>query len=860
MDADETVESQISEWSKKRPHWQRTVLRRLTTGPPLAQTELEIIADKLIAGRKESAAPLNETEISSAASEEAATITLESVGDITNVNGLIDGETLTFGDTGLTVVYGHNASGKSGYARLIKAVSGALHVEPVHGNVFTDNGDDPQAEIVYRRDREHETVTWPDNGDGDLRAIRFYDEACGNTYIDRESELTYRPSALTLLDALIAVCDEVNSMLDQRLAENDKAKGQLPTPPEASEAEAFIGSLTASTTKKQIDEACRLPGDVDDQRRELSQQEARLRNSDPATECKRLEILADQAEMLSEHIEALIEPLSDAAVTNAITARDKAVELRDAAVFASSEAFSDEPVTGVGTETWRAMWEAARRFSETEAYQDHEFPATDGDARCVLCQQELFSDAAGRLTRFETFVQDQTAKRAAKAETVFEKIRKNLDVLVVKPAEIAADLVTLKADKPKLAKSTIKWLKVAEKRRKATVARISGETDDEPPPLEAEPHEKLDTYADNQRTAAAKIDSAQFNQNLAEVTSKRANLEGRIELAKKKVKVVAEVERLRKRAAIEAAKHETDTAQITRQASTIMNRSITDQVLDRFQTEAQRMGLVQVELTATGGRKGKLQQRPALVDTDTVVPIQQVLCEGEQTALGLAGFFTEAHFDTSESALVFDDPVTSLDHIRRERVADRVVEFAGQRQVVVFTHELAFVIDLTRSAKREGLRVTERRIERVGDTSPGKVGDTYPWKAKDVGSRFNALENELAKIKKNRPSWTNEEYEEACAKWAGRLSETWERLVHLEVISQVFDTATFEVKPMKFRILGRITPRDDDEFQESYGRCSKWASRHDKSPEINYVAPEPAVLEEELKRVREWWKRIKTYR
>jgi wobble nucleotide-excising tRNase len=37
-------------------------------------------------------------------------------------------------------------------------------------------------------------------------------------------------------------------------------------------------------------------------------------------------------------------------------------------------------------------------------------------------------------------------------------------------------------------------------------------------------------------------------------------------------------------------------------------------------------------------------------------PVAQVLSEGEQTALGLAGYFTEAHFDDSKSALVLDDP------------------------------------------------------------------------------------------------------------------------------------------------------------------------------------------------------------
>jgi hypothetical protein len=41
---------------------------------------------------------------------------------------------------------------------------------------------------------------------------------------------------------------------------------------------------------------------------------------------------------------------------------------------------------------------------------------------------------------------------------------------------------------------------------------------------------------------------------------------------------------------------------------------------------------------------------------------------------------------------------------------------------------------------------------------------------------------------------------------------------------------------------------------------SQWAKRHDKSGMVNYVAPEISLLEQELERVAEWFKRVKAYR
>ena len=95
------------------------------------------------------------------------------------------------------------------------------------------------------------------------------------------------------------------------------------------------------------------------------------------------------------------------------------------------------------------------------------------------------------------------------------------------------------------------------------------------------------------------------------------------------------------------------------------------------------------------------------------VPIPDVLSEGEQTALGMAGFLAEVRTDPSKSALIFDDPVSSLDHERRDKVAKTLVTLAAERQSIVFTHDLAFVLALKKHAVHDSVQVTERSIERL---------------------------------------------------------------------------------------------------------------------------------------------------
>lgn len=71
--------------------------------------------------------------------------------DLTGVNALAPSQQLTFGDAGITIIYGHNASGKSGYARVIKTAVGARVREDVLGDVFASSGPTSQSAVIEYR-------------------------------------------------------------------------------------------------------------------------------------------------------------------------------------------------------------------------------------------------------------------------------------------------------------------------------------------------------------------------------------------------------------------------------------------------------------------------------------------------------------------------------------------------------------------------------------------------------------------------------------------------------------------------------------------------------------------------------------
>jgi ABC-type uncharacterized transport system ATPase subunit len=346
------------------------------------------------------------------------------------------------------------------------------------------------------------------------------------------------------------------------------------------------------------------------------------------------------------------------------------------------------------------------------------------------------------------------------------------------------------------------------------------------------------------------------------VARRIAELELIEQIAGARQSVVDEIARLKARQQLEAAKSAAATTGITKKIAELSEESITDVVRDTFTRETDRLRLERVTIARTRAEKGALLHQPKLVGARQQVTLPRVFSEGEQTALGLAAFFTEAHLDASRSALVLDDPVTSLDHVRRSLVATRLASLAQVRQVVVFTHDVAFVADLKREAGGMGVLVTERSVTRslADERKPGLCSSTHPWKAKDAAARLDHLRKELGRIKREATGWEHEAYENAVSAWAGGLSEAWERIFSQEIVGAIIADGGIEIRPMMVKVLARFTETDHAEFNASYSRVSQWAKRHDKSALVNFVAPDVSDLEKELTMVETWLKRVKAYK
>lgn len=662
-----------------------------------------------------------------------------------------------------------------------------------------------------------------------------------------------------VLDQLISVCDEVRGVLDDRLRALDQARQPLPVLGPGTTASAFLNGLRAGTTEDQVREACTIATDTRERLAAQLIEEARLKATNPKAERLLADTQASGLEVLATVVERHEGLLGSNGIRETVVLTAAAADSRSAATIAAAANFDSEPLGGVGGEAWRQLWEAARTFSTTEAYHEHEFPFVGEGARCVLCHQDLGSDASDRFTRFQRFITDTTETDASAAEAALAIRRELIRGCVSLDATDASRLARLVAADANLGAALTAWFADSKVVATALDLAIDSATPEWPSGNVAGPRAELQTAALAARARSKGIDVSSVAEALRNASLARAELESQVALNESQGAVLTELARLKRHAVVDGARKQTDTAVITRKSSDLTREYVTKRVRDHFTRESEGLRLRRITLDDKSGVKGKLLHRPTLLGAAAPATITEVLSEGEQTALGLSGFFTEIEFDATESAVVVDDPVTSLDHGRRGLVAHRLVQLAGDRQVVVFTHDVSFVGDLVKAADNAHIDVAERWIQRNGDVL-GICLEEHPWTARDVAKRLGLLDASLAAIKRGRASMDQDTYERSCSTWANDLSGTWERAVSVEIINEVVDRGTQEVRPKKFRILAAITQQDNDDFQAGYGRSSEWIRRHDKDASRNYVPPEPDELEAELFRLRAWFARIKGYR
>lgn len=847
-----TAYDDVIAWATTRPWWQQQVLACLANGDVLGEGDYTEIAESLF---RDPPTPPDGGWFAAVAPPAASSdepVRILSVKDVANVNRLAENQELAFERDGLTVIYGNNGSGKSGYARVIQSMVRTRHRADILPDVFAESPGQKAGQVTFLVGQAEQTASLGAPAHPALSRVAFYDEHCGDTYLNIEAEISYRPSAVQLLDDLTEVCSGVRRVIDGWRGEKSQA-GPLPEVDDLGAGGTFLRGLSSQTTGGAIATATACPLDAEQRLEQQVHDVARLRTADPTREKQYLTRTADNLDLIVEHLSSLAQALGAESQERLFTLHERVTVTQEAADVASRTTFGGEPLTGIGSPVWQALWQAAENYSQT-VYPASEFPHTGDDAVCVLCQQSLNHEAAERLTRFHRFVSDITASDAEQAKRDLARFQTDLGRQVIAPQPVAGAIATVEQARDGFSGSVQALLDGFRERQAAMIAG------DEPSRVEVGTEvASCETWAKSLRELAESIDATDFAERLAQAEAEEQRLRDQIAMRDGRGLIEAERARLRALDSLNAKFSEANTRSITDKAGELTRAYVTEEARDRFARETDRLGLERVTFKATKARQGALLHKADFLNARAGARLGEVLSEGEQTALGFGGFLTEAHFDTSKSALVFDDPVSSLDHLRRESVAGRIVALAEERQVIVFTHDVAFTMALRKAAREVSVSFATRGVERRRKIGPGFTTLDHPWTAQDAAQRVDTLRQEVAALRRGEQGMSEADYLRATENLAGHMSQTWERIISQVLAEPLVDYKSLEVRVGKLRVIGRVMEADVKAYDDSYSRISGWASRHDPHPELNYTPPSVELLAGEVDVLATWLKKVKTY-
>ncbi|MEP3856584.1 MAG: AAA family ATPase [Porticoccus sp.] len=840
----------LSAWGNTLPGWQYLLLSKLVATEDLSDDVLEevfteFLIDQDLAGSDAVRVNLDMELPQFQANGPTVVSKLTAMVSVSGVNALTAGETLSFGPK-LTVVYGPNGAGKSGYARVLKSACFTRSKDTgILGDVKLAKNRQPKPTATFTfDDGSSEVFVHQDHCQRLREGFAVFDSTCVRVHLDDRNAFQVMPYLFDVFPRMVAAFGKLQSKLREEITRRTPVVDKFSIQDSTSEVATMLANLTAQTNLVRMKELAMF-GDIEAARLlAIEQQLVELRTTDPKEVIKKNEQRITDMNAIKGSITALkssIKPVDVANIRETIT-QIRVLSERGSALSAAQ--FGGEPVQPVGTRAWRDLLAAAIDFNK-EAYPEDTFPATVEKARCVLCHQILDEVSVNRLTRFYQMATNDIETELAVArqkllgcsealgkvglaffaeESAVRRTLRELDSAL--EADIAAhiggyqfiveSLARVIADESDPGFSILEYDSVSD-RLSALAERLR--QDNEKLRL-ADPHGLIQTLMLEQQ-----------------LLNDRKHLAGQYEGVASAVKDLKWITKANQ--CIRG--FPTIQREVTSKQKALATELVAQGFIARFMDNCAALKLELPVQFRFAGDAGTTDRKIEIANASVSgIDPSRVLSEGEQTAAALADFLTEVELNGACAGIVFDDPVTSMDHVRKEAIAQRLVDEALRRQVIIFTHDILFTNYLATAAEEKGVAFAGRTIWRDDTDAPGAIDrlafphEYYEGAALDRAKKYFDLAQTLA------GDLQRDALEKAC----GNLRTAYEDFIQKKLFNNVVrrwrENIAFTLDKVFFDegIASRVHNR--------MVMLSRYIDAHSHSPDFHEVPLTLDVLADEL--------------
>ncbi len=331
-------------------------------------------------------------------------------------------------------------------------------------------------------------------------------------------------------------------------------------------------------------------------------------------------------------------------------------------------------------------------------------------------------------------------------------------------------------------------------------------------------------------------------QNRPKLESERRELETRKWLNQQRSAIDNEIARLIQVHNLHLAEDLTNTVALSRRKSSIAEELITNAYIRRFNDELKALnaGGLKAEIRKTRAEVGRVYHRIVLRDAKRQVNTSDILSEGEFRIVSLAAFLADTEGRGAKTTFVFDDPISSLDHVFEEAAAQRLVALSKGRQVLVFTHRLSLVGLLEKYGDKEAV---SSNVVSLSSIRTGEISDlALNLKPRQTA---NKLLNDGLKAARQAHETSDAHYESYAKTLCRDIRILLEQVVELELLNGIVRRFSAEVRTKgKLEHLTKITPGDCKFVDDMMTKYSRY--EHSQPEEAPILFPTPDAFAADL--------------
>jgi energy-coupling factor transporter ATP-binding protein EcfA2 len=747
-------------------------------------------------------------------------IKLVRLSDITGVNKLVKNQSIDF-SSNLTVIFGENGTGKTGYCRILKSLGFSYDSNnTILSNIFS--AAQPKSAIIkYNSNGKESQFKWDGNNrNSELENISIFNSSCVQISLcDRQLIVT--PVGFHLFQLVSTELYELTKLLNNKIVSYPTSVHWKESLNQGTIQNSFISMLSANSDPRELDKIAEFTPTHEKALKDAESELEKLNKTLLQTDIHNLKTYEKELEERLNQIKITQHIFTDIQWQSLISINKQIKTLEAKTQIGIKDIAEKSGISFYNSDEFQNFIKAAEEYIRILNKSDY---PNDTD-KCIYCLQPINTNAKNLIETYRKILNDKTQQELVELReqknNLISSIQQINSILTIHFGSFGTDEDNNPVQPPEILEYNRLLTDIKDSFINNRLPDSSTFTFD---------YEKYINFLSEKIREISKIKEDK-NTLVINITAREAALKSQIAeikdrklLSTKLTEIKNIVNNYKIIRLLNSKSTSFNTTSISRKTSEARDQLVKSNFEEIFQLELKHLRKSSIIIELGFGTDRGTSKVLARIRSHSLL---EVLSEGEQKAISLAEFLTELQLDNTKAPVIFDDPVNSLDHIIIDDVARRLIKLSEDRQVVIFSHSVLLFNSLLYYSKQPSNKHvsfkfynSKKEYENIGIIIEAEETN----KLTDYIKKINQIIN-------NTPKERTES--EIAEDGYGYLRSAIELLIENEVFQGTVKRYQKNIALTQFlKVDGSLINQHKEKLNEIFERCCGYIKGHSSPDEV----------------------------